>query len=152
MTMHFSVHVKGLTKAEVMDSMRRMVAKLYLILWVVVYAIVLAIALIKGAVTVFTLACPAIILVLLALAYEFTGRKNFVPMGYDKAELSYDFTPKGYKLTVGENSAEFPWTEARVVKTRHNFLLYSDKKNCSVLPLRCLSDEQKALIAAWAKG
>ena len=150
-TMHFSVLVKDLTKSEVMDSMRRMMVKPYLILWVAVYAIVLAVALIKGQVTVFTLVCPAIILVLLALAYEFSGRKNFVPMGYDKAELSYEFTPKGYKLTVGEQSAEFTWKEATVKKTRLNYLLYSDKKNCSILPVRCLTDEQKERLTTWAK-
>lgn len=150
-TMHFSVHVEGLTKGEVMDSMRRMMIKPYLVLWLIVYAIVLVIALIKGVVTTFTLVCPAVVMVLLALAYEFSGRKNFVPMGYDKAELDYEFTPRGYKLTVGEQSVEFTWETAWLVKTRKNFLLYSDKKNSSILPVRFLTEEQKEKIMEWAK-
>ena len=150
--MHFSVHVEGLRCQEVMGSMRRMMLKPYLILWVVVYGFMLAIALVKNAVSVFTLVSPAVILLLLAAAYEHSGRKNYASANYDKAILDYDFTPKGYKLTVGEQSAAFTWQEARLVKTRVNYLLYSDKKNCSVLPVRCLTEEQKALLDQWARG
>lgn len=150
-TMYFSVHVEGLTCAEVMDSMRRMMRKPYLILWAIVYAVVLVVGLIRGSFNTFTLFGPAIILILLALAYEFSGHKNFGKMGYDKAELFYDITPRGYKLTVGDQTAEFTWQAVRTVKTRKNFLLYSDKNNCSVLPLRCLSQEQKELIESWSK-
>lgn len=150
-TMHFSVHVKDLTKGEVMDSLRRLMVKPYLILWAIVYAVVLVVGLVKGSFNAFTICCPAIILILLALAYEFSGHKNFGKMGYDKAELFYDITPRGYKLTVGEKSAEFTWQAVRTVKTRKNFLLYSDKNNCSVLPLRCLTQEQKDLIDSWSK-
>ena len=149
-TMHFSVHVEGLSCAEVMGSMRRMMLKPYLILWVVVYAFMLAIAIFKDAVSVFTLVSPAVLLLILAAAYERTGRKNYASSDYDKAVMDYSFTPKGYQLTVGDKTAEFTWQQAKLVKTRVNYLLYSDKHNCSILPLRCLTEEQKAKLTEWA--
>lgn len=149
MTMEFSVHVTAPTCGEVMDSTRRMVIKPYLLLWLIAYAAVFAIALVKGQVTYYTIFGPAVILLLLALAYEYTGRKNFGAMGYDKAVLDYTFTPRGYTLTVGAQSASFQWKDVKVVKTRKNYLLYSDKKSCSILPLRCLTTEQREAIWAW---
>ena len=92
----FSVRVEHLTPSEVMQSMRRMMLKPYLILWAAVYAVVLAVALFQHRFSVFTWVCPGIILILLALAYEFSGRKNYGPMKYDEAVLDYTFTPEGY--------------------------------------------------------
>ena len=92
------------------------------------------------------------LLILLALAYEFSGRKNYGPMKYDEAVLDYTFTPEGYSLTVGEQTATFPWEQATLRRTRSDFLLYSDKKNSSVLPKRCLTEEQTRQILAWAAG
>lgn len=150
METNFSVHVDGLTKNEVMQSMRRMVLMPYLILWAVAYAVVLVVFLVQGSIGFYGLYGPGIILILLALAYEFTGRKNFVPMGYDKATLDYEFFPQGYRLTVGENSMFFHWKDAVVKKTRSNFLLYSDKRNSSILPKRCLTEAQTAQLLQWA--
>lgn len=147
----FSVHVENLTPNEVMQSMRRMMVKPYLILWAAVYAAVLVIYLIRQTATFFTLFGPAIILILLALAYEFSGRKNFKPMKYDEAVLDYRFTPQGYTLTVGEQSMDFSWTKAWLRQTRSTFLLYSDKRNSSILPKRCLTDAQRTLLLSWAK-
>lgn len=147
----FSIHVEGLTSGEVMQSMRRMMLRPYLILWAAVYAVVLVIYLFQRTVSFFTLFGPAIILVLLALAYEFSGRKNYKPMKYHEAVLDYDFTPQGYRLTVGEQSMDFLWKDAQLKRTRSNFLLYSDNRNSSVLPLRFLSQEQKALLLRWAR-
>lgn len=152
MTMEFSVHVFAPTKGEIMDSMRRMVLKPYLCLWPIAYAAVFAISLLRSGINLYTVFGPAVILLLLALAYEYMGRKNYAPMGYDKAVLDYTFTPKGYTLTVGEQSASFRWEEVRVVTTRKNLLLYSDKKNSSILPLRFLSPEQKDAILTWKKS
>lgn len=152
MTMEFSVHVFAPTKGEIMDSMRRMVLRPYLLLWPIAYAAVFAFSLIRGGITIYTILGPAVILLLLAGAYEFTGRKNYLPMGYDKAELDYTFTPKGYTLRVGEKSASFRWTEVRIVKTRKNLLLYSDKKNSSILPLRFLTPEQLDTILGWIQS
>ena len=144
-----NVHVEGLQKNEVMESMRRMVIKPYLILWVVVYAIMAVVMIVKG-VTVYTLLGPAVILLLLALAYEYSGHKNFPKMGYDKAVMDYQLTPGGYTLTVGEKSATIKWDGAWIVETKHDLLLYSDKNNCSVLPKRFLQDGEKEKILSWA--
>lgn len=146
----FSVRVEHLTPSEVMQSMRRMMLKTYLILWAVVYAVVLAVALFQHRFSVFTWVCPGIILILLALAYEFSGRKNFGPMKYGEAILDYTFTPEGYSLTVGKQTAAFTWKQATLRRTRSDFLLYSDKKNSSVLPKRCLTEEQTRQMLAWA--
>lgn len=148
----FSVRVDRLTPGEVMQSMRRMMLKTYLILWAAVYAVVLAVALVQHRFSVFTWVCPGIILILLALAYEFSGRKNYGPMKYGEAILDYTFTPEGYSLTVGEQTATFTWKQATLRRTRSDFLLYSDKKNSSVLPKRCLTEEQTQQMLAWAAG
>lgn len=151
MESNFSIHVEGLTSGEVMQSMRRMMLRPYLILWAVVYAVALVVFLVKGSLSVWGWAGPAIILILLALAYEFSGRKNYKPMKYDEAVLDYDFTPQGYRLTVGEQSMEFSWKDAQIKQTRSDLLLYSDKRNSSVLPKRCLTAEQRVQLLAWAK-
>ena len=71
-------------------------------------------------------------------------------MKYDEAILDYTFTPEGYSLTVGEQTAAFTWKQAALRRTRSDFLLYSDKKNSSVLPKRCLTEEQTRQLLAWA--
>lgn len=152
MTMEFSVHVFAPTKGEIMDSMRRMVLRPYLLLWPIAYAAVFAISLLRGGISLYTIFGPAVILLLLALAYEYMGRKNYSPMGYDKAQLDYTFTPRGYTLTVGEQSVSFRWKDIRIVKTRKNLLLYSDKKNSSILPLRFLTPEQLDTILGWKRS
>ncbi len=146
----FSIHVEGLTSGEVMQAMRRMMLRPYLILWAAVYAVVLAVCLWRRHADFFLLAGPAIILILLALAYEFSGRKNYRPMEYDKAVLDYTFTPEGYTLTVGDTSKTFRWETARLKRTRSNFLLYSDPRNSSILPRRCLTTQQQSLLRTWA--
>ena len=151
MDTNFSVHVEGLTPAEVMQSMRRMMRKPYLLLWAIVYAVVLAVFLVKGSISVWGWAGPGVILILLALASEFSGRKNFKPMKYDEAVLDYDFSPQGYRLTVGDQSVFFHWEDAALRRTRSNFLLYSDKRSSSILPLRCLTGPQKQQLMQWAK-
>ena len=150
MEQSFSVHVTHLTPGEVIQSIRRMMLKTYLILWAAVYAVVLAVALFQHRFSVFTWVCPGVILILLALAYEFSGRKNYGPMKYDEAVLDYAFTPEGYSLTVGEQTVTFPWKQTTLRRTRSNFLLYSDKKNSSVLPKRCLTEEQAKQLLSWA--
>ena len=152
METNFTVHVEGLTPSEVMQSMRRMMLKPYLILWAVVYAIALVVFLVKGSLSIWGWIGPAVILILLALAYEFSGRKNFRPMKYDEAVLDYEFYPQGYRLTVGDQSVFFHWEDATLRRTRSDFLLYSDKHNSSILPLRCLTESQKQQITAWAKA
>ena len=72
-------------------------------------------------------------------------------MKYDEAVLDYRFTPQGYTLTVGEQSMDFSWTKAWIRQTRSTFLLYSDKRNSSILPKRCLTDAQRTLLLSWAK-
>jgi hypothetical protein len=148
----FSIHVTNLTPGEVMQSMRRMMLKPYIILWLGVYIIVGIVSLVRGRLTIYGLLGPAVILILLALAYEFSGRKNFRPLKYDEAVLDYTFTPTGYRLTVGEQSVEFSWNAAKLVRTRSDFLLYSDKNNSSILPKRCLTTAQQDLLCSWAKG
>lgn len=148
----FAVRVEHLTPSEVMQSMRRMMRKTYLILWAAVYAVVLVVALVQRHFSVFTWVCPAVILILLALAYEFSGRKNFGPMKYDEAVLDYVISPEGYSLTVGGQTAEFSWQQAKLRHSRSDFLLYSDQKNCSVLPKRCLTPEQTQKLQTWAKA
>ena len=138
MEQSFSVRVTHLTPGEVMQSMRRMMLKTYLILWAAVYAVVLAVALFQHRFSVFTWVCPGVILILLALAYEFS------------AVLDYAFAPEGYSLTVGEQTVTFPWKQTTLRRTRSNFLLYSDKKNSSVLPKRCLTEEQAKQLLSWA--
>ena len=96
------------------------------------------------------IAAAAVILLLLALAYEYSGHKNFPKMGYDKAVMDYQLTPGGYTLTVGEKSATIKWDGAWIVETKHDLLLYSDKNNCSVLPKRFLQDGEKEKILSWA--
>lgn len=145
-----TAHVDGLTRGEVMQSMRRLMLKPYLILWVVVYAIMAVVMVVKG-VTVYTLFGPAVILLLIAGAYEYSGYKNFPKMGYDKAVMDYQLTPGGYKFTVGDKSAEFKWDTAWIVETKSDLLLYSDKNNCSVLPKRFLQEGEKEKILLWAK-
>ena len=86
------------------------------------------------------------------MAYEFSGRKNFGPMKYDEAVLDYVISPEGYSLTVGGQTAEFSWQQAKLRHSRSDFLLYSDKKNCSVLPKRCLTPEQTQKLQTWAKA
>ncbi len=146
-----SVHVDGLKVREVMQSTRRMMLRPYLYMWLVVYGVMAVVMLVTKSVTVYTLLGPAVILLLLAGAYEYSGHRNFPSMGYDTAVLDYELTPQGYTLTVGDNTATFSWTEAWVVETRSDLLLYSDKKNCSVLPKRFLRDGEKEQIKAWAK-
>ena len=75
----FSVRVEHLTPSEVMQSMRRMMLKPYLILWAAVYAVVLAVALFQHRFSVFTWVCPGIILILLALAYESPAARTTAP-------------------------------------------------------------------------
>ena len=144
-----NVHVEGLKENEVMESMRRLVIKPYLILWAAVYAIMAVVMIFKG-VTLYSLLGPAVILLLLALAYEYSGHKNFPRGGYDKAVLDYKLTPGGYTLTVGDKSASFKWDKAWIVETKHDLLLYSDKNNCSVLPKRFLKDGEKEKLLSWA--
>ncbi len=152
METNFTAHVEGLTPDEVMQSMRRMMRKPYLILWAVVYTIALVVFLVKGSLSLWGWIGPAVILMLLALAYEFSGRKNFGPMKYGEAVLDYEFSPQGYRLTVGEQSVFFHWEDATLKRTRSDFLLYSDKHNSSILPLRCLTEAQKQQITVWAKA
>lgn len=147
----FSVHVDGLKPGEVMQSMRRMVLKIYLCLWLGVYVIMALVMLFTKSVTVFTLFGPAIILLLLVGAYEYSGRKNYPSMGYETAVLEYEFNTEGYRLQVGDSTASFPWTTAWIVETRSDLLIYSDKKNCSVLPKRFLQEGQKELLLKWTK-
>lgn len=151
MDTNFSIHVEGLTSGEVMQSMRRMMLRPYLILWAAVYATVLVIFLVQGSMSPWGYIGPAVILILLALAYEFSGRKNFKPMKYDEAVLDYEFDPQGYRLTVGEQSLFFHWEDTVLKRTRSNLLLYSDKRNSSILPLRCLTESQQQQIQRWAK-
>jgi hypothetical protein len=150
-SLHISVRVENLTPREVMESLRRMMRKTYLILWAIVYAVVLLVALVQKAATVYTILGPAVILILLALAYEYQGRKSFGAMGYGEAVMDYELTPKGYRLTMGENSVEFSWKTARLAETRSDFLLYSDQKNSSVLPKRCLTEEEIKKLRTWAE-
>lgn len=145
-----TAHVEGLTRGEVMQSMRRIMRKPYLILWLAVYGIMAVVMAFKG-VTVYTVFGPAVILLLIAGAYEYSGYKNFPKMGYDKAEMDYQLTPKGYKLTVGDNSAEFTWNTAWIVETKSDLLLYSDKHNCSILPKRFLQEGEKEKLLLWAR-
>lgn len=146
------IRVEHLTPSEVMQCIRRMMLKTYLILWVVTYAVVILTAFIQKEFNVFVWAGPAVILILLALAYEYSCRKNYGPLKYDEAVLDYEFTPKGFRLTIGDGSAEFLWENTKVVKTRSNYLLYTDSRNSSVLPKRCLTEEETWTILAWAKG
>lgn len=147
----FTVHVDQLTPNEVMQSMRRMMLRPYLMLWVLLYALMLVIFLVKGGLTIWGWIGPAIILILLALAYEFSGRKNFKPMKYHEATLDYSFSPEGYTLTVGEQTVRIPWEQAALRRTRSDFLLYSDRKTCSILPRRCLTPAQAQQLLAWAQ-
>lgn len=146
----FSVHVEGLKLPEVMQSIRRIMLRPYLMMWLVIYAIDAAYMLISQSVTFFSLYGPAIILILLALSYDFSCRKQYKPLKYDEAVMDYTFTPGGFTLTVGDQSADFKWDTVRIVKTRSDLLLYTDKRNSSVLPKRCITPEQQEKLLGWA--
>lgn len=107
METNFTAHVEGLTPDEVMQSMRRMMRKPYLILWAVVYTIALVVFLVKGSLSLWA-GCPAVTCAA-GPGYEFLRRKNFGPWKYGEAVLDYEFSPQGYRLTVGEQSVFFHW-------------------------------------------
>ena len=146
-----NVTVDGLKHPEVMQSLRRLVVKPYLLLWVGVYVIMAIYMLVTGNVTVFTVFGPAIILLLLWGAYEYTAYKNYGKMEYDKAVLQYQFTPAGFTLTVKESVGTVKWADGWVKETKSDLLLYSGKNNCSILPKRCLKNGEKEKILGWAK-
>ena len=148
----FSIHVEGLRLPEVMQSIRRIMIKPYLVLWLAIYAIIGVYMLISRNVTFFTVFGPAIILILLGLSYEFSCRKQYKPLKYDEAVIDYTFTPRGFTLSIGDQSAQFDWEKVRIVKTRSDYLLYTDKRNSSVLPKRCVSPEQAEKLLNWAKA
>ncbi|MDD6024257.1 MAG: YcxB family protein [Oscillospiraceae bacterium] len=148
----FSIHVEGLKLPEVMQSIRRIMLRPFLLLWLAVYTIDAVYMLISRNVTFFTLYGPAIILILLGLSYEFSCRKQYKPLKYDEAVMDYTFTPKGFTLSIGDQSAQFDWENVRMVKTRSDYLLYTDKRNSSVLPKRCISPEQAEKLLSWANA
>ena len=145
------VTVEGLSHPEVMQSLRRLVTKPYLILWLAVYAIMVVYMLVTGNVTVFTLFGPAIILLLLWGAYEYTAYKNYGKMGYDKVKLEYRITPAAFTLRANDSEGTVKWADGWVKETKSDLLLYSGKNNCSILPKRCLKDGEKEKILGWAK-
>lgn len=143
--------VDGLTCPEVMESMRRLMVKPYLILWAVVYGIMVVYMAVTGRVTAMYLLCPAVILLLLWGAYEFSGRKNFGKMAYGETKMDYQLTPAGFTLKVGEQTGEVKWKDAWIRESKHDLLLYSGKNNCSILPKRCLQPGQREKILSWVE-
>lgn len=146
-----NITVDGLTRPEVMQSMRRLMVKPYLILWLAVYVVMAVVMLVTKKVTIYTLFGPAVILLLLWGAYEYSGYKNFDKMGYNKVVMNYQLTPGGFTLTVGEQTGEVKWADGWIKETKSDLLLYSGKNNCSILPKRCLKDGEKEKILGWGK-
>lgn len=144
--------VEGLTCSEVMESMRRLMVKPYLILWAVVYGIMAVYMIVTGKVTAMNICCPAVILLLLWGAYEFSGRKNFGKMAYGETVMEYTLTPAGFTLKVGEETGKVKWKEGWIRESKHDLLLYSGKNNCSILPKRCLQPGEKEKILNWTES
>lgn len=142
--------VEGLTCPEVMESMRRLMVKPYLILWGIVYGIMAIYMLLSHRFTGMYILCPAVILLLLWGAYEFSGRKSFGKMAYGETVMNYTLTPAGFILTVGEETGEVSWKNAWIRESKHDLLLYSGKNNCSILPKRCLTPQEQVKILEWA--
>lgn len=148
-TLCIHAKVEGLTCPEVMESLRRLMVKPYLILWAVVYGIVAVYMIVTGNITAMNLCCPAVILLLLWGAYEFSGRKNFDKMAYGETVMEYTLTPKGFELRVGDQTGQVNWTEGWIRESKHDLLLYSGKNNCSILPKRCLEPGHREKILSW---
>ncbi len=74
-------------------------------------------------------------MILLALAYEFSDRKNYGPMRYDETILDYTFTPGGLQSNDRAQTATFTRKQATLRRTRSDFLLYSDKKTPRCCPI-----------------
>ena len=144
------VTVEGLTHGEVMQSLRRLIIKQYLLLWLAVYVVMAVYMLISKKVTVFTVFGPAFILLLLWGAYEFTAYKNYGRAGYDKVKLQYRLTPAAFTLKAGDSEGTVKWSECWVKETKLDLLLYSNKTTCSILPKRFLKEGEKEKILEWA--
>ena len=145
------VTVEGLTHGEVMQSLRRLIIKQYLLLWVAVYVIMALYMLLSKNVTVFTLFGPAFILLMLWGAYEFTAYKNYGKAGYDKVKLQYRITPAAFTLKAGDSEGTVKWADGWVTETKKDLLLHAGKTNCSILPKRYLKEGEREKILEWAK-
>lgn len=68
-------------------------------------------------------------------------------------ELNYEFDPNGWRLHVKNESSFCAWASTvKLVETRRLFLLYNSKNTSNLLPKRCLTEEQIALIRTWYKN
>lgn len=62
--------------------------------------------------------------------------------------LHYAVDEAGFTVTQGEASAQLPWTQIyKMVATKHNVLVYSNRTNAYVIPREQLSERYDALAA-----
>ena len=65
-----------------------------------------------------------------------------------KKPLEYEFTENGFTVRQGEESGEISWDKCtKAVSTRLSIVIYTGKKNASILPRKDIGDDLGELIS-----
>ena len=132
-----------------MQSLRRVALGPYLRMCLVVVLVVAVIAFWTSDTRIQSFAVPAVILAAIPALYEGYHRSSCKRLPLAEAEMDYWLSQRGWRMEANGASAVFTWGTTRLVETKDNLLLYTDKKTSSLLPKRLLTGEQLEQIRTW---
>lgn len=145
----FDIRVSGVTKREFSQAGAELVRGTAVPLLVAVAVVTLVIMMFMGDYSLKALLPPfAVVLILLAVARLMVGRgyKDFPK----DTEYSFLIDVEGWQLTVADTSANVDWQDtAKLVVRRHAVLLYNEDNRSNLLPRRCVTDHQLAMMRTW---
>ena len=145
----FSVTVTDIGMREYLCAVRHVSARRDLVaLTMVPVAFLIFLWNLRG-ITALTFLLPAVLLVVMMAYFEIVRIQSYSKFPTD-LKMVYRFDEQGWTLQVKGDAALIPWTETSRLKERGRVFLLCQGKNVSnLLPKRCLTEEQCALIRAW---
>ena len=150
-----TVKVDGIRQNEFLVANHFMALKQYLATAGLLLVLALSILIINGSDQFKNLWALVIVLPIVPIFYHVSFLRTYGKHPYGTMEMTYDFGPDGWKLTVDGQSGVVAWASTvRIIRTRTVFLLYAHVEGrraaaSNVLPRRCLTDQQAAQIMAW---
>lgn len=100
-------------------------------------------------------AALAVILVVLAVLaiYRSGIRQEYKRSGLSDVALTYSFDRDGWTVSQGGSSVTVLWKNTIKMKRNQNaLLLYPNKKSVNIVPLRCMTADQVAMVIGFCTG
>lgn len=147
----FHVSVRGIEPPEYMQSLRRVALRPYLWMCLIVVLVVAGIAFWTSDTRIQSFVVPAVILIAIPVLYEGYHRSSCKHLPLAEAEMDYWLSQRGWRMEANGASAVFTWGNTKLVETKDDLLLYTDRKTSSLLPKRLLTGEQLEQVRAWSR-